>query len=274
MEGVWYRANDRPIVWDLTVPKQGEIKGVVVFIHGYKGFKDWGGFKHMGAVFAQAGLALLKFNFSHNGGTATNPIDFPDLEAFGHNTFSKEKEDLRFVSDQLDREVGVLAGLGNVPRYLIGHSRGGGIAILSAEELPFKKVVTWASVCDFAKRFPNDVSDWEKAGVAYIENARTKQQMPHYFSFYQDFAANKDDLDVGRHASHLTKPWLIVHGSADETVLLDEAMALKEKGGRNARLEVIDGGSHTFGLAQPWMEEDYPEHFQTALKISINFLMN
>ena len=45
-------------------------------------------------TFAASGIAVLKFNFSHNGGTVEQPIDFPDLEAFGHNNYTKELDDL------------------------------------------------------------------------------------------------------------------------------------------------------------------------------------
>ena len=48
------------------------------------------------------GIAVLKFNFSHNGGTVEQPIDFPDLEAFGHNNYTKELDDLNQVLDWVE----------------------------------------------------------------------------------------------------------------------------------------------------------------------------
>jgi len=53
----------------------------------------------MAESFANAGFFFIKFNFSHNGGTVKQPIDFPDLEAFGNNNYTKELDDLETVID-------------------------------------------------------------------------------------------------------------------------------------------------------------------------------
>jgi predicted dienelactone hydrolase len=99
---------------------------LVIFIHGYKGYKDWGAWNLMAEKFAEAGFFFVKFNFSHNGTTVEDPHNFADLEAFGNNNYSKELSDLGFVIDhfienpRVDREKVIL----------IGHSRGGGISII------------------------------------------------------------------------------------------------------------------------------------------------
>ena len=49
--------------------------------------------------FVKAECIFVKINFSHNGGTVSQPIDFPDLEAFGQNNFSLELDDLGLVID-------------------------------------------------------------------------------------------------------------------------------------------------------------------------------
>ena len=51
----------------------------------------------MAKEFAKDGFCFIKFNFSHNGGTVEQPIDFPDLEAFGNNNYTKELDDLESV---------------------------------------------------------------------------------------------------------------------------------------------------------------------------------
>ena len=79
-----------PILLDLNYIQTNTEKPLVVFCHGYKGFKDWGPWNLVAKNFADAGFVFAKFNFSHNGGTVEQPIDFPDLEAFGQNNFIKE----------------------------------------------------------------------------------------------------------------------------------------------------------------------------------------
>ena len=88
------RGDKKPILWDAYFNNNSKQKPLVIFCHGYKGFKDWGAWNLMAERFAEAGFFFVKFNFSHNGGTLEQPIDFPDLEAFGNNNYTKELDDL------------------------------------------------------------------------------------------------------------------------------------------------------------------------------------
>ena len=133
---------------------------------------------------------FLKFNFSHNGGTVQNPIDFPDLDAFGENNYTTELKDLEdiinWVSNNADFENEL--DINNIT--LIGHSRGGGIvSIKASENSKISKLITWCGVSDFNARFPKDetLEMWKKAGVSYTENSRTKQKMPLLYQFYTNF---------------------------------------------------------------------------------------
>lgn len=56
------------------------IKPLVIFCHGFKGFKDWGGFPYMMEKMAGEGFAALSFNFTYNGVTETNPTQFSRLD--------------------------------------------------------------------------------------------------------------------------------------------------------------------------------------------------
>ena len=83
--------HQKPIVTDVFYQENLNPKKVVIFCHGYKGFKDWGAWNLMAETFANAGFFFIKFNFSHNGGTVEQPIDFPDLEAFGNILILKKR---------------------------------------------------------------------------------------------------------------------------------------------------------------------------------------
>ena len=72
---------------------------LVIFCHGFKGFKDFGCWDLVAKAFVEAGLAFVKFNFSYNGTTVDDPLNFGDLEAFGQNNFSIELDDLGAVID-------------------------------------------------------------------------------------------------------------------------------------------------------------------------------
>lgn len=259
---------------DIHAPeKPGDDKPpVVIFAHGFKGFKDFGAWNLVAPRFAEAGLAFVKFNFSHNGGTVEQPIDFPDLDAFGKNTCSKELFDLDRMLDAVssgplleDLEVD------SDRVYLIGHSRGGGIGILKAAMDPrVKKLATWASVCDFHQRIPSpeEVEQWKEAGVTYIPNARTGQQMPLYYSFYEDLKANAEKLSIPRAAPEVDIPWLICHGTEDPTVELKEAEALSEWG-KKAEPFFVEGADHTFDQKHPWEKDELPEALEKVTERTI-----
>jgi len=58
---------DRPFLADAFYKNDARKKPVVIFSHGYRGFKDWGPFNLIAEQFAEGGLVFVKFNFSHNG---------------------------------------------------------------------------------------------------------------------------------------------------------------------------------------------------------------
>ena len=125
--------HNKPVVLDYGFSPNGKSKPVVIFAHGFKGFKDWGHFNKMMEYFIANDFVFVKFNFSHNGGTAEQPIDFPDLEAFGNNNFTKELADLRTVVDWVTSGSGIDQNEFDTDQiYLIGHSRGGGVSIVAS----------------------------------------------------------------------------------------------------------------------------------------------
>lgn len=274
-ENILTAEGKKPIVYDLCYKNDGQPKPVVIFCHGYKGFKDWGTWPLVAEAFANKGYFFLKFNFSHNGGTPEQPIDFPDLDAFAKNNFSKELDDLDRVLHFITSESEVSPQLNSEQINLIGHSRGGGIVLIKAEEDErIHKVITWAGVCDFKLRFQEGTESfeaWQKTGVTYIENSRTKQQLPHYIQFYEDFKANEHRFTIKRAVQDLTKPHLILQGTDDETVTTKEAEAL-HFWNPESTLKIIEKGDHVFGGSHPWKEEVLPKELQKVIAESSAFL--
>lgn len=259
--------RDKNILADITSQNDLEFKGVVLFCHGYKGFKDWGAWSMVAEEFARNGYTFIKFNFSHNGGTIQNPIDFPDLEAFGNNTYSKEVDDLNSVVEWSHHEFGK-------PISIIGHSRGGGIVTLvGGSNTTVNNVISWASVVDFKERYPTGekLQEWKDKGVSYVLNGRTKQKMPHYFSFYEDFIKNEINLTISNAAKNIRVPHLIIHGDKDEVVSIDEANRLNSFNPK-AQKEIILDANHTFGSKHPWNKNLLPDSLREVVYKTINFI--
>lgn len=264
---------DKPIILDVGFKPTKKPKPIVVFAHGFKGFKDWGHFNDVMDFFIESECVFLKFNFSHNGGTVEQPIDFPDLEAFGKNTITKELNDVSHVLDwihtteELPKEELDINDI-----TLIGHSRGGGIAMLAASmDKRIKKIITWAAISDFESRLPPNLSEWESKGVVYIENMRTKQQMPMYYSFVEDLLNNRVSYKIENAIKKANQPHLIIHGDKDLTVQVEEAKELGEWN-ENADLKIITGTNHTFDISHPHKEEQLSEAAKKVLTYSLAFV--
>jgi pimeloyl-ACP methyl ester carboxylesterase len=266
--------DKKPILYDVYYKETEKPQPLVIFCHGYKGFKDWGAWHLVAEAFAEKGFCFVKFNFSHNGGTMENPIDFPDLEAFAENNFSLELDDLDRVLKEIEK------GNDNFPKKistisLIGHSRGGGIVLIKAEEdTRISKVVAWASVSDFKARFQEGTTEfemWKETGVAYVENSRTKQMMPNNFQFYEDFKNFENRLTISRAVKNLTIPLLVIHGSDDPTVSVKEAKAIHSWNPKSELL-IIPGADHVFNAKHPWDKAALPNQLKTVVERTIDFL--
>lgn len=263
----------RPIVTDVFFDSTHTPKPIVIFCHGYKGYKDWGAWNQVAEKFAENDFFFIKFNFSHNGGTSEQPIDFPDLEAFAEDNYTKQLNDLETVIDWI-LTTKKFSKDANVEKLnLVGHSRGGGIVLLkTAENKYVKNVATWAGVSDFESRFPQGekLKKWKETGVYYVENGRTKQQMPHNIQFYEDFMANEKRLDIQKAVRRMEIPQLIVHAKNDMSVKLEEAEKLHQFNKRSV-LELIEVGGHTFGAKHPWNEEKMPLPLKEVCEKTIDF---
>lgn len=241
-------ADGGPLYVDIrTGARSGEVRPVVVICHGFKGFKDWGMFPIVAERLALAGFTTVTFNFSGSGvGPAGDVVDEP--ERWFRQTLSGDLADLETVISHMVREGATWVGL-------VGHSRGGGVAILqAARDARVKALVTLAAVSGFQRYSAEALARWRREGRIEVVNTRTGQVLPMGLESLGDLERNASGtLDVLAAARRVTVPWLIVHGSADESVPAEEGARLASASG-SARTEVltVDGAGHTFGARHPW----------------------
>jgi len=267
-------AHNKPIVTDIFYNKTNSKKPIVIFCHGYKGYKDWGAWNLMANYFVENDLFFIKFNFSHNGGALENPIDFPDLNAFGENNFILELDDLEDIINWIitNKEFKNEIDIKNIT--LIGHSRGGGIVTIKASENKnVTKVITLNGVSDYGSRFPkgDDLIKWENEGAMYVTNGRTKQEMPHFYQFYKNFKENENRLTIKNAVQNLNKPLLIVSGG-DDVVVSQKEGKLLHTWNPKSELFFVDEMNHTLGSKHPWEEENLPKHLEKVTKKCISFI--
>ncbi len=268
------RTNKRTILFDCYFNPNQRALPLVIFCHGYKGFKDWGSWTLVAEALANENIFFVKFNFSHNGTSLSQPNEFSDLEAFSNNTYSKELEDLNDVINHF-KNGACKNNLDLKNICLIGHSRGGGIVLLNASQRKdISKIITWASVSDYKKRF-NEGSEtfnkWRTLGVKYIENKRTGQLLPHKFNFYEDFIKNEKYLDIQNAIKSLNQPVLLIHGDNDDAVNMEESQLLN-KLNFSSQLKIIEDANHVFNAKHPWDNSNLPDALNIVVKYTTEFI--
>ncbi|SHK85620.1 alpha/beta hydrolase family protein [Hymenobacter psychrotolerans] len=268
--------HSRPFTADARYLPDGRRKPVVVFVHGFKGFKDWGHFNVLADWFAQQGFVFVKLNLSHNGLVVGGSGDLEDLEAFGRNNFSLELDDIGTLLDYLAAPGAVVpASEADFSRLaLIGHSRGGGLVLLKAAEDPrVQAVATWAAISNVNPGWTEALMQhWQQQGVYHVENSRTKQQLPLYYQIVEDYHQNRLRLDIPHNVRRkLRQPLLIVHGDQDETVPVERAHELKSWKPK-AELVILPGVTHNFGGSHPWPQAELPGEAQQAAAATMEFL--
>ena len=261
---------------DVRFIPDGTPKPIVVFVHGFKGFKDWGHFNLLANYFAEQNFVFVKLNLSHNG-TTPESNDLVDMEAFGRNNFTIELEDLGTLLDYLTNPQPIFPATEiNVNKlFLIGHSRGGGLVILKgAEDARVKAVVGWAPVSNLAMRWPEEVlANWQQTGVHYVFNARINQNMPLYYQLVENYQANEPRLNIPTVVSTLRQPLLIIHAEDDETLPVSMAAELKENQPA-ATVIILPHGGHTFGGRHPYPLTTLPDVAKRVADHTMSFLQN
>ena len=251
-------------------------KRVLIFVHGVKGFKDWGAFPEGCRWLAARGFNVVSINLSRNG-VGERAMEFDRLDLFADSTLSQDLNDVGSIIDAIDNHDIAINGKPLIPTSLgiIGHSRGGHSVIAAADRYPqIRGVVTWAAVDDYLTRWnSNMISDWNERGFTEIPNARTGQIMRLNRVVYDDSMTHADSLIAIRAIKKLEIPCCFIHGSDDESVPRQAALNLFEAcTSIQKSLVIIDGTGHTFDTKHPNNSEALPDAYVNALETTKDFL--
>ncbi len=235
----------------VTLPDRPGPRPTVIICHGFKGFMEWGFFPHAAELLALRGLTAIRFNFRGSGMTPGDPL-VTDTEAFSRATFGGDLDDLSRIVGAAGESIAA----GRVDRRrlgLLGHSRGGGAALLAAAAgEPISVLATWAAVSTFDRTSEAEKEVWRRQGELPIVNARTGQTVPLGVEVLEDLEANAERYDLLAAARRRTAPWLIVHGELDPTVPFAEAERLRAAASPPVELVRLAGSDHTFGAKHPF----------------------
>lgn len=238
-----------PILVDIRTSDRVSPRPAVLIVHGFKGFKDWGMFPTLAERMARAGFTAVSFNLSGSGVDNDGNFSFP--QRFGQNTWSIELQDIARVMNALgDGSLGVAP----VSRFgIVGHSLGGGAAILlAAHDERIRAIATWAAVSQ-PNRWAAQVDEWREQGKIDIVNSRTGQVLPLYIDRLEDIEHNAAHLDIIAAAAQVRVPWLLLHGTGDTSVPVAEGKRLAAAASPQLiRAILYAGANHTFGAVHPF----------------------
>ena len=226
--------------------------GTVIVCHGFKGFAHWAFFPYLGRTLAENGLTAITFDFSGSG-IGRDRESFTEADAFAGNTLSREQDDL----DNLVEYAKRMKLIRGKKFGLFGHSRGGGSAILfaAAPDSDVSSLVTWAAISYPNRWSKEDVGTWRKRGYAEVTNSRTGQIMRLGTDLLEDVEQHgQTKLNIEAAAAKIKVPWLIVHGTADDTVPSSEAERLHALSPGVSTLRLIKGANHGFDAKHPLTE--------------------
>jgi pimeloyl-ACP methyl ester carboxylesterase len=229
---------------------------------------DWGFMPLLAAQLAAAGFPACQFNLSGSG-VGEDGESFSETSNFERNTYSKEQADIALMLDQL--AAGALPGLAGPAEALglLGHSRGGGGAILAAaRDSRVRALVTWAAIGTVQRYDEATCAAWRRLGFQRVENARTGDVFNLSTALLDDIEQNADELDILEAAKQLNIPTLVVHGTADEAVPFAEGEALAEALGPRGRFLPMIGAGHTFGATHP-MPPELPADLERVLAATV-----
>ena len=260
-------------------PVRGEIrsvdtlreKPVVIICHSFMAFKDWGFFPYIAEQIARAGFVSVIFNFSLNGVVGDEPR-ITDFEKFERNTISREISDLGVVIDAV--AVGQI-GAGIIRRdkiFLLGHSRGSGIAILrTADDKRIRGFVSLGTVGKFQRWTSHQKKIWRELGYLPLAKDSSTSPLRLGIDFLNDIEINTEKWDTKNVASKINVPWLIIHGLKDITVSPAEAQIMYDASNKaTTTLVMLEKTGHLFN-AQTRDEDNYAT-LDSVLEIVLKWL--
>jgi alpha-beta hydrolase superfamily lysophospholipase len=249
-----------PIRGDIHAPQ--DPRALVVIVHGFKGFKDWGFFPWLAEWLCDERLVAVRFNLSRSG-IGETADSFDRLDLFRDDTYSIQ------IADVLNVARHVQAKFRELPLFLLGHSRGGGVALLAATKLRnLTGVVTWSSIARADRWDAETKKTWRAGGSLEVVNQRTKQVMPMSTAILDDYESHKRRLDILAAAAKLQVPLLAIHGAGDESVPMEESKQIAAAA-RDASLLIIERASHTYNSIHPLV--NIPTALTIAATVSAHF---
>ena len=255
------------ITGDVLYPETDPHPAVLVIVHSFMAFKNWGFFPFLGEEFARRGYITILFNFSRNGVTGHGDR-ITEFLKFSENTFSHELQDLQVVIDRIFEGSIIGEFHPSMKLVLLGHSRGGGISILTASrDNRVHGLVTWSSIASFDRWTDHQKNLWRQKGFLHLSPHNTIGPLKLGVNLLRDIEENSETHNILHAAQKVVVPWLIIHGVNDLTVPLREGeMLFHAANSRSTEFVRLPAAGHLFNAAT--RTEDNYTTLESVIKIT------
>jgi len=242
---------------DLRMPDNNKEFPLVLIMHGFKAWKDWGYFPYTAERIASSGAICINMSSSLCG-VPDGADDYIFPEKFASNTVTRELADIRLILDSFI--IGMISSKAldqwNGRIILLGHSRGGSVSIFAAaEDNRISKLIAWSPIERFVRFSDRQIREWKQVGYVEFDDSRTGTTLRIDKSYLDDFEKHGEKYNPQKRVAELQIPILFIHGKQDVTVPHAESSLLFNctKPGL-AEYELIDNTGHTFGIRHPFTE--------------------
>jgi len=215
----------------------------VIMSHGLEGSKDGEKWLLLASRLYHSGFSYLRFNYRGCGeGSEASEGNFEDT------TLSRRIQDYRAAIDFVNT-----AAVDSNRLAVVASSLGGMVAI-AAHDVRTRAMVTLATPYRF--QIPHDDQFKVYKNERFLELQSGKRIKKRFFTDIKNY-------DLSSAVAKIDCPLLVIHGSADKLVPLENAHHLYKKAKEPKRLEIIEGGSHSFNESN---------HLEQVISLTLDWL--
>lgn len=200
-------------------------RAYALFAHCFTCSKESRAAAYVGRALADAGIALLRFDFTGLGDSAGE---------FAETTYSSNVADLTAAADWLRREHAA-------PGLLIGHSLGGAAVIAAAADIPEVRAVVTLNAPADPRHVLQHIDD---AATGDGDADATVQIEGRPFRVKRSFLADVEEQRQSDRIRALGRALLVMHAPADTVVGIDQATAIYTTARHPKSFVSLDGADH------------------------------
>jgi len=238
-------------------PNIGTNDKLAILCPGYLDTKDYKHLEELAGRLSEEGYVVVRFDPT---GTWESEGDTSDY------TTTQYLEDIRQIINHMDTEHAIATTAANASNegsqkavqkdeqgyssiLLVGHSRGGQVAILYAARDP--RITHVAAIMPSAGPMTGSRRDeWQNAGIKI-----SKRDMPDQLTDQADFKTfsvpfshvlDRDQYSALRDAHNIHVPILLIAGESDRIISIEEVESIFENANQPKDLRILWGASHDY----------------------------